>query len=268
MITEGYHMSDALDVCFDMMSRKSINPALRRLKKNEVQSLAEAAQLARIRTKSIVLGIIASFSAILYWSLLRKFIVADTIQYGLGWPIFVAPFAVWGLHNLLYRKPALSPIISCLYAVFIGIIFGGYAGVVGRRYPDVVIHTVITTFGTYLGLLIVYRVKLIKVDSRFAQTALALMTAIVICLFFDGLMSFLFMGTWRSYFSLSALGLALNVCMLLLGAMALLLDFDFVGDCVREKASREVEWQASAGLLTSVLWLFLAILFLLGRARK
>ena len=53
--------------------------------------------------------------------------------------------------------------------------------------------------------------------------------------------------------------------MVVLAALNLVLDFDFIEDGVRRGAPRYMEWYGAFGLLVTLIWLYLELLRLLAR---
>ena len=54
----------------------------------------------------------------------------------------------------------------------------------------------------------------------------------------------------------------------LIAALNLLLDFDFISKGVEHKLTKKTEWYAAFGLMVTLVWLYLSILRLLAASRN
>lgn len=62
-----------------------------------------------------------------------------------------------------------------------------------------------------------------------------------------------------------ALGIGINVFVVLIAALNLVLDFDFIENGARAGAPKYMEWYAAFGLMVTLVWLYLEILRLLSK---
>jgi uncharacterized YccA/Bax inhibitor family protein len=66
----------------------------------------------------------------------------------------------------------------------------------------------------------------------------------------------------------SLFGILFNLFVIVLAALNLLLDFDFIERGAQAGAPRYMEWYGAFGLMVTLIWLYLEILRLLGRGRR
>ena len=66
----------------------------------------------------------------------------------------------------------------------------------------------------------------------------------------------------------STTGIAISVVICIVAAMSLIADFAVVETGVKSGAPAEFEWYAAFGLQTTLVWLYLEILYLLARTRN
>ena len=66
----------------------------------------------------------------------------------------------------------------------------------------------------------------------------------------------------------SGWGVAFSVAVVIVAALNLVVDFDFIEHGVEAKAPKYMEWYASFGLFVTIVWLYLEMLRLLGKARS
>jgi uncharacterized YccA/Bax inhibitor family protein len=64
------------------------------------------------------------------------------------------------------------------------------------------------------------------------------------------------------------IGIAFSVFVVVIAALNLVLDFDFIENGVAQRAPRYMEWFAAFGLMVTLIWLYLEILRLLMKIRS
>ncbi len=63
-------------------------------------------------------------------------------------------------------------------------------------------------------------------------------------------------------------GILFSLFVVVIAALNLVLDFDFIENGVEQKAPKYMEWYAAFGLLVTLIWLYLEILRLLAKMRS
>ena len=154
-----------------------------------------------------------------------------------------------------------------LYAVLEGLFLGGISAVFEARFPGIVIQAVGLTFGTLFCLLIAYRSGLIKATENFkmgvvaATGGIALMYFITMILGFFGVSVPFIQGS-------SPLSIGISVFIVIIAALNLVLDFDFIENGSAAGAPKYMEWYAAFGLMVTLIWLYIEILRLLSKLRS
>jgi uncharacterized YccA/Bax inhibitor family protein len=90
--------------------------------------------------------------------------------------------------------------------------------------------------------------------------ALVYLVNMVMGLFFHTQMSFLYSST--------PLGIGISLFIVVIAALNLIIDFDMIENAVRMGAPKYMEWYGAFGLMVTLIWLYLEILRLLGKARR
>src|SRR5574341_995477 len=164
-------------------------------------------------------------------------------------------------------KPAASPFTAPIYAALEGLALGAISAILEARYHGIVIQAVALTFGTLFALLIAYRSRLIPVTENFrlgvvaATGGIAIFYLVAIGLSFWGIrIPFLHEG--------SALGIGFSVFVVVIAALNLVLDFDFIEKGAEQGAPKFMEWYGAFGLMVTLIWLYLEILRLLAKLRS
>jgi uncharacterized YccA/Bax inhibitor family protein len=63
-------------------------------------------------------------------------------------------------------------------------------------------------------------------------------------------------------------GIALSVGVVILGALNLPLDFEFIRRASADAAPKFMEWYAAFGLMLSIIWIYVSILRVLALVRR
>lgn len=164
-------------------------------------------------------------------------------------------------------KKEWSPITSPVYALLEGLALGGISAIFDRMYPGIAIQAVGLTFGTLFAMLLAYKTGVIRATEKFkigvfaATGGIALLYVVDIVLhFFSRPVSFIHEGT--------PIGIAFSLFVVVIAALNLVLDFDLIETGVSRGAPKYMEWYGAFGLMVTLIWLYLEILRLLGKARR
>jgi uncharacterized YccA/Bax inhibitor family protein len=68
--------------------------------------------------------------------------------------------------------------------------------------------------------------------------------------------------------SSSLIGIGFSVFVVIIAALNLVMDFDFIEKGAENGAPKYMEWYAAFGLLVTLVWLYLEILRLLAKSRN
>jgi uncharacterized YccA/Bax inhibitor family protein len=163
-------------------------------------------------------------------------------------------------------KKQWSPVTAPLYAVLEGLAIGGISAFFEAQFPGIVIQAVALTFGILFCLLLAYKSRLIKVTENFklgviaATGGVALIYVITIVLGFFGIR--------MPYIHESGtIGIIFSLVVVIIAALNLVLDFDFIEKGASAGAPKFMEWYAAFGLMITLIWLYLEILRLLAKTR-
>lgn len=164
-------------------------------------------------------------------------------------------------------KKSWSPIAAPLYALFEGLMLGGISAMMESRFPGIVIQAVGLTFGTLFALLLAYRSGLIKATENFKLGVFAATGAIALVYLATWILGMF--GTQIPYIHGSGtIGIIFSLVVVVIAALNLVLDFDFIEHGAANGAPKYMEWYAAFGLLVTLIWLYLEILRLLSKLRS
>lgn len=161
-------------------------------------------------------------------------------------------------------KKEWSPVTTPLYAALEGLALGGISLVFEARYPGIVINSVGLTFGTLAALLVAYRSGLIRATENFKLGVFAATGGIAILYLVSMAMGFF--GKSIPYIHGSGpIGIGFSLVVVVIAALNLVLDFDFIERGTESGAPKFMEWYAAFGLLVTLVWLYLEMLRLLSK---
>jgi uncharacterized YccA/Bax inhibitor family protein len=164
-------------------------------------------------------------------------------------------------------KKTWAPVTAPIYALLEGLALGGISAVLELRFPGIALQSVGLTFGTMFALLFAYRSGLIPVTQKFRLGVVAATGAIALFYIAELLLSF-FGVRFASINGSGMLGIGFSVVVVIVAALNLVLDFDFIESGVRARAPKYMEWYSAFGLMVTLIWLYLEILRLLSKARS
>ncbi|MDP9348881.1 MAG: Bax inhibitor-1/YccA family protein [Gemmatimonadota bacterium] len=164
-------------------------------------------------------------------------------------------------------KPRWSPVSAPLYAALEGLALGAISGLVNQRYDGLPMQAVALTAGTLFCLLLAYRSGLIRATENFRLGVTAATGAIALLYLVSMGMRFFGMQMPLLH-EASPMGIGLSLFIVVIAALNLVLDFDFIEKGAEQGLPRYMEWYAGFGLLVTLVWLYLEILRLLMKLRS
>ena len=164
---------------------------------------------------------------------------------------------------MLFKKE-WSPVLAPAYALAEGLLLGAVSAMFQARYPGIVMQAVMLTMGTLATLLFVYRLGLIKATENFKLGVVAATGAIFV-VYLAGWILSMFNREIPYIHQSGMIGIGFSLFVVVIAALNLVLDFDFIENGANAGAPRYMEWFAAAGLLVTLIWLYLEILRLLSK---
>ena len=161
-------------------------------------------------------------------------------------------------------KKNWAPVTAPIYAALEGLALGGISVLFESRYPGIVSQAIFLTFGTLAALLIAYRSGWIQATENFKLGVAAATGGI----FFVYLISFVlgFFGTSIPLVHGSGtFGILFSLFVVVIAALNLVLDFDFIEQGAEQGAPKYMEWFGAFALMVTLIWLYLEMLRLLAK---
>jgi uncharacterized YccA/Bax inhibitor family protein len=116
-------------------------------------------------------------------------------------------------------------------------------------------------------LLLAYRSGLIKVTQKFRLGVVAATGGIMLFYFLEIILGF-FGINFTTVNGPSLMGVGFSFFVVIIAALNLVLDFDFVEQGVSYGVPKYMEWYAAFGIMVTLVWLYLEILRLLSKMRS
>jgi uncharacterized YccA/Bax inhibitor family protein len=161
-------------------------------------------------------------------------------------------------------KKEWSPITAPIYALLEGLALGGISAVFELRYPGIAMKAVVLTFGTLFVLLMAYHSGLIPVTEKFRLGVVAATGGIAVFYLVQFVLGF-FGIRFAAINGSGLLGIGFSAVVVIVAALNLVLDFDFIESGVNAGAPKYMEWYGAFGLIVTLVWLYLEILRLLAK---
>ncbi len=213
--------------------------------------------------KSGILLMLTMVTAAFTWS---KFYASG------GNPAAVGPWMIGGALGgfitamVIVFKRTWAPTAAPIYALLEGFFLGGISSVMEAQFPGIVIQAVGLTFGTAFSLLLLYKANYIQVTENFRTGIMAATGGIALVYLLSFVLGFFGMPIGFIHSS-GLMGIGFSLFVVVVAAMNLILDFDFIHKGATMGAPKFMEWYAAFGLMVTLVWLYIEILRLLSKLR-
>ncbi len=245
---------------------RTANPTLNSKTFTGFSSIAGSSDAMSVQgtvNKTGILLVLALISAAWTWNM---YYTSDS-------PAAVMPLAIGGalggfiVSIITIFKKQWAPLTAPVYALMEGLFLGGISSIFEAQYPGIVIQAVGLTFGTLWGLLLAYKSGVIKATENFKLGVVAATGGIAIVYLATMILGFFGMEIPFIHGN-GILGIAFSGFVVVIAALNLVLDFDFIESGAASGAPKYMEWYAAFGLMVTLVWLYVEILRLLAKLRN
>ena len=163
-------------------------------------------------------------------------------------------------------KKSWAPITVPIYAIAEGFVLGGISFLYSAQYEGIVSNAIFLTLGILISLLMLYKSGYVKATENFKLGVFAATGGIALVYLANFIMGFFgsSIGVLNPMNS-SLLSIGFSLFVVVIAALNLVLDFDFIEKGVENGAPKYMEWFGAFGLLVTLIWLYLEILRLLAK---
>ncbi len=159
------------------------------------------------------------------------------------------------------RNPEKAPTLAPIYAALEGLLVGGMTAVYAAAYDGIIFMAVSLTFAILFTMLMLYKSGLVKVTERFRNIVMTATGAIML-VYLVSLVLYFFGIDMPLLHDRSPIGIGISLLIVGVASMKLLVDFDNFDKGEQMKTPAYMEWYFGMGLLFTIVWLYLEILWL------
>ena len=161
-------------------------------------------------------------------------------------------------------SPKSSPITAPIYAILEGLFLGAISAIINSAYPGVAFQAVLLTIGTLFTMLFLYRSGRIRATPRFRRGVMMATGAVFFAYLFSWILGMFGMSIGFMH-SAGPMGILINLVIIVIAALNLIMDFDFIEKGSQMGAPKYMEWYGAFGLMVTLIWLYIEFLRLLSR---
>lgn len=245
---------------------RTANPALNSKTFRDLPRVSDPSRTMTIQgvvNKSFLMLVLVLVPAAWTWS---RFLTSGNPGAVMPW-MYIGIFGGLIVAIATVFKKEWAPVTAPLYSVLEGLALGGISAMFEMQFPGIVIQAVLLTFGTLFGLLLAYRSGLIKVTENFKLGVVAATGGIALIYIVTLILGFF--GVRMPFIHESGIiGIGFSLFVVVIAALNLVLDFDFIENGASSGAPKFMEWYAAFGLMVTLIWLYLEMLRLLAKLRS
>lgn len=163
-------------------------------------------------------------------------------------------------------KPAWASMTAVFYALFEGLFIGGASALLELKFSGIVIQAAGLTFGTLIAMLLAYQSGVVRATEKFKMGVFAATGGIA--LVYIATLALGFFGIQMPYiFGNGLTGIAFSVFVVVIAALNLVIDFDFIEQGQARGAPKYLEWYGAFALMVTLVWLYIECLRLISKLR-
>jgi uncharacterized YccA/Bax inhibitor family protein len=170
---------------------------------------------------------------------------------------------------LLFKRPENPAGLMITYAIFEGLLIGGFSMIFESMYEGIVFQAALGTVcitGTMYGL---YATRIIKATPMLKKVIFTL-TGGIMMLYLVSIILYLLPSNFEVPFlhTSGPVGILLTVFILTVASFLLIINFDFIEKGIQHRTPKVGEWWGAFGLLVTVVWIYIEMLRLLAKIRS
>jgi uncharacterized YccA/Bax inhibitor family protein len=212
--------------------------------------------------KGLFLFAVTCGFAVLGWDHAASVITSSSGPMWLLWYFLLIALTFLGI-----ARPRLAPIGGLVYSVLMGLWVGGISRVYDAAYDGIVAQALLATLAVVLVCYVLYALGVVKVTNRFVLVVVAATFGIGLVYLTGWILSIL--GVNLLFWSHpTTAGIVISLVICVVAALNLFIDFAVIDQGIRNGAPSFMQWYAAWGLLATVVWLYLEILYLFASLRS
>lgn len=166
---------------------------------------------------------------------------------------------------IIFKSP--NPLLIVTYTALQGVVIGSVSFLFGEAYQGIVAQAILFTLSITLGMLFLFATRLVTVTKKLRS--IILIATVGVLLFY--LLSFvisLFSQSFADFVNSGTSGVLIAFVIVVIAALNLLLDFDFIEKGAENELPKQFEWYGAFGIMVTLIWLYFSILRLLAASKR
>ncbi len=249
---------------------RSGNPAL---KESTFLDIASGTVVRGDSSAMTLNGTVNKTGILLLLGVLTAAFAWNQIEFTTEGPVGAMPYLLGGaIGGLIFAlatvfKKEWAPVTAPLYAIVEGFFLGAISALYDARFEGIVLQAVLLTFGTLFALLFAYRSGLIRATENFKLGVVAATGGIALVYLASIVLGFFDIRIPMIHES-GIVGIGFSLFVVVIAALNLVLDFDFIESGVEHGAPKYMEWYGAFGLMVTLVWLYVEFLRLLSKLQS
>lgn len=192
----------------------------------------------------------------------------------LGWQtpipgLFISGFIITLITTVVLAfKPLLGNILAPIYSLAMGYSLGYLSLYFNSTYPGIVLNAVSVTFVIFATFLFLYVSRVVKVTRKMRSIVLVATLGVGLYYLVNFVLTLFTNNSLPLIWDNSLLGILFSIAVSALASYNLFIDFDNIERAIELNVDSKYEWALSAGLLATLVWVYIEILRLLSKLRS
>jgi len=185
----------------------------------------------------------------------------------LPWWSFAALIVAFVLAIVTVFNPKIAVVSTPLYTAAQGVFLGAMSKAYESQWGGIVLTAVLATIAVFVVMLVLFVTRTITVTRKLRSIIIGATLGIAV-FYFASILLALFGVQIPFVWDGGIGGILFSVFVVGIAALNLLLDFDMIERGVAMGAPKYMNWYGAFGLMVTIIWLYMEILRLLGKARS
>lgn len=182
------------------------------------------------------------------------------------WSIFVL-IGAFVLAIVTIFNPRMAVVTGPIYTAAQGLFIGSMSKAYEALWGGIVMTAVLATISVFIVMLVLFVTRTITVTNKLRSVIIG--ATLGIALFYLASILFAFFGVQIPFVWEGGVGgILFSVFVVGIAALNLLLDFDLIERGVAMGSPKYMNWYGAFSLMITIIWLYIEILRLLGKARS
>jgi uncharacterized YccA/Bax inhibitor family protein len=183
-----------------------------------------------------------------------------------AWSFFVL-IGAFVLALVTIFNPRIAVFTSPIYTAAQGVFLGSMSKAYEAQWGGIVLTAVLATVAVFIVMLVLFVTRTITVTNKLRSVIIG--ATLGIALFYLASIVLAFFGVQMPFVWEGGIGgILFSVFVVGIASLNLLLDFDSIERGVAMGAPKYMNWYGAFGLMITIIWLYMEILRLLGKARN